>query len=209
MRFRMKVLCSLLAAAMCCTPVLSGCSSQEEASLAQEEAEGESRDVLDETDGIAGESAGNLGKFSMEDINGSAYTEELFADHDLTMVNVFTTWCTPCIREIPDLEKLHKEMEGKGAGVVGIVLDAIGNLGKADEEAVEKAKILAEKTGATYPFLIPDEGYLGGRLAGIAAVPETFFVDKAGNIVGETYSGSRSFEEWKEIVEKELEGVKK
>lgn len=192
---------------MCCTPVLSGCSSQEEPSLAQEEAEGKEQDVLDETDGAAGEGAGNLGKFSMEDINGSAYTEELFADHDLTMVNVFTTWCTPCIREIPDLEKLHKEMEGQGVGVVGIVLDAIGSSGKVDEKAVEKAKILAEKTGAAYPFLIPDEGYLGGRLAGIAAVPETFFVDKDGNIVGETYSGSRSFEDWKGIVEKELEGV--
>lgn len=209
MKFRMKVLCSLLTAAMCCTPVLSGCSSQEEPSLAQEEAEGKEQDVLDETDGAAGEGAGNLGKFSVEDINGSAYTEELFADHDLTMVNVFTTWCTPCIREIPDLEKLHKEMEGQGVGVVGIVLDAIGSSGKVDEEAVEKAKILAEKTGAAYPFLIPDEGYLGGRLAGIAAVPETFFVDKDGNIVGETYSGSRSFEDWKGIVEKELEGVAK
>ena len=207
MKFRMKVLCSLLTAAMCCTPVLSGCSSQEEPSLAQEEAEGKEQDVLDETDGAAGEGAGNLGKFSMEDINGSAYTEELFADHDLTMVNVFTTWCTPCIREIPDLEKLHKEMEGQGVGVVGIVLDAIGSSGKVDEKAVEKAKILAEKTGAAYPFLIPDEGYLGGRLAGIAAVPETFFVDKDGNIVGATYSGSRSFEDWKGIVEKELEGV--
>ena len=207
MKFRMKVLCSLLTAAMCCTPVLSGCSSQEEPSLAQEEAEGKEQDVLDETDGAAGEGAGNLGKFSMEDINGSAYTEELFADHDLTMVNVFTTWCTPCIREIPDLEKLHKEMEGQGVGVVGIVLDAIGSSGKVDEKAVEKAKILAEKTGAAYPFLIPDEGYLGGRLAGIAAVPETFFVDKDGNIVGETYSGSRSFGDWKGIVEKELEGV--
>ena len=209
MKFRMKVLCSLLTAAMCCTPVLSGCSSQEEPSLAQEEAEGKEQDVLDETDGAAGEGAGNLGKFSMEDINGSAYTEELFADHDLTMVNVFTTWCTPCIREIPDLEKLHKEMEGQGVGVVGIVLDAIGSSGKVDEKAVEKAKILAEKTGAAYPFLIPDEGYLGGRLAGIAAVPETFFVDKDGNIVGETISGSRSFESWKSIVEKELEEVAK
>ena len=79
--------------------------------------------------------------------------------------------------------------------------------GNADEETIEKAKLLAEKTGASYPFLIPDAGYLNGRLAGISAVPETFFVDKEGNIAGETYSGSRSFEDWKSIVEKELEGV--
>lgn len=72
---------------------------------------------------------------------------------------------------------------------------------------MEKAKLLAETTEVTYPFLIPDAGYLNGRLAGIQAVPETFFVDKEGNIVGETYSGSRSLEEWKRIVETELNGA--
>ena len=77
----------------------------------------------------------------------------------------------------------------------------------ANEEIVEKAKLLAEKTGATYPFLIPDEGYLNGRLIGIEAVPETFFVDKEGNIVGETYSGSHTLEDWKNIVESELKEV--
>ena len=56
-------------------------------------------------------------------------------------------------------------------------------------------------------FLIPDSGMMNGRLNGISAFPETFFVDKNGNIVGETYSGSHSLDEWKEIVEKELENV--
>lgn len=133
----------------------------------------------------------------------------MFADYDLTMVNVFTTWCSPCVSEIPDLEKLHNEMEEQGVNVVGIVLDAVDAFGKADEEVVETAKLLAEKTGAAYPFLIPDEGYLNGRLLGINAVPETFFVDKEGNITGETYSGSRSLEDWKTIVETELKGAVK
>ncbi len=128
----------------------------------------------------------------------------MFADYELTLVNVFTTWCTPCIREIPELEKLHREMADQGVQVAGIVLDAAGQSGETDEEAVKKAKLLAEKAEVTYPFLIPDAGYLNGRLAGISAVPETFFVDKEGNIVGETYSGSRSYDDWKSIVEKEL-----
>ena len=66
---------------------------------------------------------------------------------------------------------------------------------------------MAEQTGVTYPFLIPDAGYLNGRLMGINAVPETFFVDKDGNIVGETYTGSRSLDEWKSVVEQELQEV--
>ena len=123
------------------------------------------------------------------------------------MVNIFATWCTPCINEIPDLEKLRNEMTDKGINVVGIVLDASGAFGDAGGEAVEKAKLLAERLEVTYPFLIPDAGLLNGRLAGVEAVPETFFVDKQGNIVGETYSGSRNLEEWKEIVRQTLDGI--
>ena len=85
----------------------------------------------------------------MKDIAGSEYTQEMFADYDLTMVNVFTTWCTPCINEIPDLEKLKNNMADQGVNVVGIVLDAIDASGGANEETVEKAKLLAEQTGVT------------------------------------------------------------
>ena len=49
---------------------------------------------------------------------------------------------------------------------------------------------------------------MNGRLTGIQAFPETFFVDKDGNIVGETYSGSGSLEDWLEVVEQELANVK-
>ena len=101
------------------------------------------------------------------------------------------------------------EMADKDVQVIGIVLDAVDSSGSIDEEAVENAKLLAEKTGAAYPFLIPDSGLMNGRLSGIDAIPETFFVDTEGNIVGETYVGAHSFDDWKGIVEKELEGVKK
>lgn len=58
------------------------------------------------------------------------------------------------------------------------------------------------------PFLVPDSTYLNGRLDGIQAFPETFFVDRDGRITGETYSGSSSLEEWKAVVEKELANLK-
>ena len=63
---------------------------------------------------------------------------------------------------------------------------------------------LFQKMNATNP----DKNMMNGRLQGISAFPETFFVDKNGNIVGETYSGSHTLEEWKEIVEKELSAIK-
>ena len=156
----------------------------------------------------AGDST-NVGKFETKGVDGKDYTEKVFSDYDLTLVNVFTTWCSPCVNEIPELEKLYEEMKEKGVGVVGVVLDTVGDDAKQNEDTVKKAGVLQEKTKASYPFLIPDSTMMNGRLNGVSAFPETFFVDKEGNIVGETYSGSHSLDEWKEIVEKELENVSK
>ena len=150
-----------------------------------------------------------VGKFKTKGVDGKDYTEKVFSDYDLTLVNVFTTWCSPCVNEIPELEKLYEEMKEKGVGVVGVVLDTVGDDAKQNEDTVKKAGVLKEKTKASYPFLVPDSTMMNGRLNGVSAFPETFFVDKEGNIVGETYSGSHTLDEWKEIVEKELKNISK
>ncbi len=203
MRIKKKNICALLLAGVCCFIILNGCGGKAESAENESQENAPTEEAAEES----GEGSANIGEFSTQDIMGETYTQEIFEDYDLTMVNVFTTWCTPCINEIPDLQTLSEEMADKGIQVVGIALDCIDGSGSADEDTVEKAQMLAEYTGASYPFLIPDKSYFNGRLAGISAVPETFFVDKEGNIVGETYSGSRSLEEWKEIVETELKGA--
>lgn len=147
-----------------------------------------------------------VGTFTTEDINGEEYTEEIFEDAELTLVNVFATWCGPCIQEVPELQKLSEEMEDEGLQVIGIVMDT-GNVDDVDEDAVDTAKLLAEVAEAEYPFLIPDAGMMNDRLSDIQAYPETFFVNKEGEIVGEPYVGARDMEEWKEIAEKELKAL--
>lgn len=146
----------------------------------------------------------SVGAFTAQDIYGNAYTQEIFQDYDLTMVNVFTTWCSPCVEEIPDLEELHRQVADWGVNVVGIVLDGLNEKGEIDQDALEKARRLAEQTGAAYPFLLPDETGMNGLLTDIEAFPETFFVDKDGNVVGGTYIGSGSLEDWLSVVEQEL-----
>ena len=79
-------------------------------------------------------------------------------------MNVFTTWCSPCVNEIPELEKLYEEMKEKGVGVVGVVLDTVGDDAKQNEDTVKKAGVLKEKTKASYPFLVPDSTMMNGRL---------------------------------------------
>lgn len=153
-----------------------------------------------------------MGTFETTDVNGDSYDETLFGEHELTLVNLFATWCSPCVNELPELEKIYQNLgEEYDVGVVGFVLDTVdANFEQTDDTAqsLELAKVLAEKTGATFPFLIPDKTALNGRLLGIDAVPETFFVDKTGAIVGDTYTGARSYEDWEAIIKTELENLK-
>ena len=87
-------------------------------------------------------------------------------------------------------------MKSKGVNIVGVVTDTVDNNGK-NKEAIEKLNM--------FSFLNID---FNGRLNGIQAMPETFFVDSNGNVVGDTYSGAKSAKEWKQVIEKELKKIK-
>lgn len=107
-------------------------------------------------------------------------------------------------RSFPKKQNLTKI---KKIQIVGVVLDTVGANGETDSDALEKAQTLQSQVQITYPLLVPDSENLNGRLKDIQAVPETFFVDKKGNIVGNTYSGSHTLQEWQEIIEAELTAV--
>lgn len=149
-----------------------------------------------------------VGEFATEDVFGNSYTQELFEDYDLTLVNAFTTWCSPCVNEMPELEKLRQYYEEKDIkfGIVAVVLD-VRTADGIDDTAVQQAMLLSARSGAQFPFLIPDEEYLNGRLDEIESVPESFFVDSEGNIVSDPYVGANTKERWVAVVNQELEAL--
>lgn len=163
---------------------------------------------LEGTVPFGGENVEDLSNIATKDIEGNDFTSEDFGDYDLTMVNVFATWCTACIKEIPDLVELKEQMKDMNVNLVGVVTDTVDDMG-VNENAVELSKVIAEKTNANYQFLMPDETNFNGKINGIQALPETFFVDKNGKIVGQTYSGARSLADWTKIVEDELGNLNK
>lgn len=203
MRKNRKKRTTIVMSGVLCAMIFSGCASKEPS--VSSEKPNVSQSDSSQPDGT---SEKTVGEFSTQDVNGNAYTKDIFKDYDLTLVNVYTTWCTPCVQELPDLEKLYQQMKDKGVNVIGVVLDVLNEKGEIVQSDLERAQALVERTGVSYPTLLPDSTYMNGRLIGIEGFPETFFVDKDGNIVGETYSGSGDFEDWLSVVETELAKVK-
>ncbi len=143
----------------------------------------------------------SFGSFTAPGIEEKDYTQELFANADLTMVNIWGTFCSPCIEEMPYLGELSKEYADKGFQIVGIVVDAASRLGGYDKTVVSEAWDIIEKTGADYIHLLPSEDLINIKLNKVQYIPETVFVDKNGGIVGEPITGGKSKEEWKQVID--------
>lgn len=144
--------------------------------------------------------------FSTIDIYGNTVTKDIFADYDLTLVNLFATWCGPCVSEMPHLAQLQKDMKDQGVNIVAVVMDA-GVDCQVDADVAEAARELAEASEAEFTFMIPDSTLLNGYLYNVTSVPESLLVDKDGNVVGESYIGARDYDAWKEIIETALAGM--
>lgn len=151
--------------------------------------------------------ATSIGNFKAQDLNGNEVTKDIFSNYDLTLVNLFATWCSPCIKEIPDLNEIDQEMANKSVNVIGIPLD-VNESGKIDQAKMDKLNQIIKSTNAQYDIILPDSVLRNGPLKGVNTVPQTFFVDKNGNIVGQTYQGSHSKAEWTDIINKELAALK-
>lgn len=185
------------------TALFSGCGSKGDNAEGQqtEEQTNDSQNAASNQDTTA-QGSGLI--FTTQDIYGQTVTQDIFKDYDLTLVNLFATWCSPCIAEMPELAQLQKNMAEKNVNIVAVCLDALNNAGELDLEALALAQQIDEYSEADFMFLVPDETYFNGRLMGVQAVPESFFVDSNGNIVGETYVGARDLETWTDVVEQEL-----
>ena len=119
---------------------------------------------------------GTVLRFETTDLDGNVVkSEELFAAHAVTMVNIWATWCNPCKAEMPELGELARrlEAEGKDAAIVGICNDA-------DEELSACREILAER-GVEYLNLLPFED-MEEKLY-LTTLPTTLFVNRDGLIM--------------------------
>lgn len=122
--------------------------------------------------------------FETTDTKGNKITEKIFADKDITMVNVWGTFCGPCINEMPELQKIYESLP-KNANLIGIVADVPEGM----KDGVDNANYIEKQTGVKYTNLTLSDS-LSSFAKRFYAVPSTIFVDKNGNIIGELVMGA-------------------
>lgn len=141
--------------------------------------------------------------FEGQDLEGNTVSQEICTQSKLTMINVWATYCNPCLNEMPELGELVQEYDTADFQLIGIVSDVLEG---QDEDALAYAADLVEETGADYPHLLLNESLYGGLLAEVSAVPTTFFLNENGEVL-DVVVGAMDKSHWKEKIDGLLENL--
>jgi peroxiredoxin len=111
--------------------------------------------------------------FSLTGIDGKTYSLAALRGK-VVLVNFWATWCPPCRKEMPDMEKLYREFGGKGFVVLAV----------SDEDRETVEGYLA-KQKYTFPVLL-DPGRKVHTAFDVDGIPKSFLFDRSGKLAGQT-----------------------
>jgi peroxiredoxin len=97
----------------------------------------------------------------------------------VVLLNVWATWCPPCLQEMPSLQRLHEQLAGRGLRVVAISIDDPGS------EATIADFIRDQRL--TFEVLHDPEAAVM-QSYGMQGVPETFLISRDGRILLRRYA---------------------
>lgn len=113
-----------------------------------------------------------LPDFTLTDLHGK---EHKLSHHkgEVVMVNFWATYCAPCIKEMPSMQRLNNKFKGKPFQILAINM--------AEDRASIEAFMKRLKISVEFPILLNTEGDVAEAWR-VTAVPTTFVIDRQGNI---------------------------
>ena len=130
----------------------------------------------------------------LKEISGRTYKINDFKNR-ITVINFWATWCTPCIKEIPSLNKLRQNMQNKSFELISVNY----------AENAETIKEFMKMVDVEFPVLLDEKGLESAKWK-VIAFPSTFVIGRDGLI----HYGINAGMEWDtpevlEIIEQMLE----
>jgi len=91
----------------------------------------------------------------------------------VVLLNIWATWCPPCVEEMPSMEKLYQALKGEGFEILAVSID---------ESGAQDVLPFMKKHKLSFTALIDSRGTLKS-LYQTTGVPESFIIDKDGILV--------------------------
>lgn len=130
-------------------------------------------------------------EINLNDMKGFSHADLLSEyEYDAAVINYFATFCTPCRKELPLLEELHKEFSGRGVLITSFTPE--------DERMISAVSGLLASLEVTYPSYYNAPLSFNGD--NISVLPVTFIIDRNGNLI-KKLTGLFKIEDLREILE--------
>ncbi len=138
--------------------------------------------------------------FEAKTIDGNEFSSEKLSESKVTMINVWATYCNPCLAEMPDLGEIAQSYDKADFQIIGIISDVVEAAPQSD---IDNAKDLIQQTKAEYPHLLLNQTLFENLVGGVSSVPTTFFVNAKGEVLGYVV-GANDKDTWVEIIDELL-----
>lgn len=119
-------------------------------------------------------SAQNVKNFELKDIENNIRNYSELKGEKLTLIDFWATWCKPCNKAIPELNKIYDLYKTKGVEIIGINCDG--------PRSVSKVAPLSKSLQIEYPVLIDINSEVKTEL-NILALPTLIIVDANDKVV--------------------------
>lgn len=145
---------------------------------------------------VGTEVGSTMPEYSSMWLDGSRF--DLAAKRDkVVLLNLWATWCGPCVYEMPELQRLHEEYAARGFEVIGV---------SVDESGAQSVKEFVDERNVTYPIALDPEGKLANILQ-TSVLPTTVLIDRNGKIVWKKLGAIfENDPELKKAIEETLQG---
>ncbi len=126
-------------------------------------------------------------------------------NNKVTILNFWGTFCGPCVMEMPDLQQLGEKYKDQGVGVVGLTVDILDENGNIQDDLLEDAHDIINRTGVQYPILIATPEVL--KLCKLPCNPTTFIVGPDGEMLIDPIFGGQNDAAWEKTFQSAVEAL--
>jgi cytochrome c biogenesis protein CcmG/thiol:disulfide interchange protein DsbE len=110
--------------------------------------------------------------FTLPGLDGKMVSLSDYRGH-VVLVNVWATWCPPCVDEMPSMDTLYRELKGENFEILAVSIDALGKKAVAP---------FMKKYNLSFPALMDPDGTIK-TLFQTTGVPESFIINQEGILI--------------------------